>query len=87
VPHRHLGQDPVDEVDGEVAHAPTEAARADAAALAGEGDRVRSAAPGADTAREAVLENSAPEILLDLAHHEGRQAARLLGALEEGWPV
>jgi hypothetical protein len=87
VPHRHLGQDPVDEVDGEVAHAPTEAARAEAAALAGEGDRVHSAAPGAQTTREAVLEPSTPEILLDLAHHEPGQAARLLGALEEGGPV
>lgn len=45
------------------------------------------AAAGAADAQAAVLEKPAAKVLLDLAHDEARQPARLIGALEEGQPV
>jgi hypothetical protein len=36
---------------------------------------------------EAIFEEPAPEILLDLPHHEPRQRADGLHSLSKGWPV
>ena len=51
------------------------------------GAKRREAAPLAPDAHAAVLEQAAPQVLLDLAHDEARQSAGLLGALAKRGPV
>jgi len=77
--HRLLGEDLVDEERGALGHAPRAAARAEAAALAAEGDEVLGAAAVTGDAKEAVLESSAGEEVLELARDmpwQGRSLRR-----------
>jgi hypothetical protein len=83
----HFGQDRVDEVRREVAHSAPETRRTEAAALAREGDKHLVAAAAAGELDTAVLEQAAAQVLLEVADHEARQAALLLGALDEPRPV
>jgi len=76
-------------VRGGIVHAAAGTGGAEAAALAGEGDQQFGAAGRAAHPREAVGENPAPEIALELADDEPGQArlAALLRLGEEGLPV
>ena len=83
----HLGQHPVHQVRGGVVHASARARGADRPALAGEGHQVLEAAPGTLHAGEAVFEQAAGQIALELALDETGQTTRLLGAFDKGRPV
>ena len=87
LPNRHLGQHLVDEVSRDVGHAAAEARGAEAAPLARERDEQLVTAATAHEAHDAVLELAAAQVLVEVAHDEARQAALLLGALEEPRPV
>ena len=85
--NRHLGQDLVHEVRGDVGHAAGQARGAEAAAFAREPDEQLVAAAGAREPDDAVLEPTAAQVLVEIAHDEARQTALLLGPLEQAWPV
>ena len=82
-----LGQDLVDEVGGDVGHAAPEAGGAEAATSTGERDHELVAAARARELDEAVLEEATAQVLVELTHDEGGEAALFLGALEEARPV
>ena len=84
---RHLGDDLSGEVQRGVRHAAAETRGAEASASAGKGDEVLEPTSLAANADAAVLEQTAAQVLLDLAHHEGRQSASRLGTLLELAPV
>jgi len=84
---RDLGQDLVDEVGGDVGHAAPEAGGAEAATSTGERDHELVAAARARELHEAVLEEATAQVLVELTHDEGGEAALFLGALEEARPV
>jgi hypothetical protein len=71
---RDVGQDLIDEVRGEIGHAPAAARRAEAAALAGERDELVGLAARAPHARETEGEEAAGEVALELGSHETGQA-------------
>ena len=82
---RDLGQHAVHQVRGRVGHAPAAAGRAEAAALAGEGDDAVEAAVVAVHAHEAVGEDAAAEEAAELALDEARhRALARLRAGQEG---
>ncbi|GMV17830.1 MAG: hypothetical protein AMXMBFR56_60540 [Polyangiaceae bacterium] len=83
----HARQDALLQVDGGVRHPPTEAGGAESALFAGEGDELGVAALATDQMQTPVLETPAAKVLLELLHHEARQSAVLLRALEERRPV
>ncbi|MFZ1058261.1 MAG: hypothetical protein WAP47_03600 [Candidatus Rokuibacteriota bacterium] len=74
------GQHTIHEVGGALGHAPTAAARAEATALAGEGDQPLQGAGVAPEPREAVGEDAAGEELAELLLDEAGQAGAV-GAL------
>ncbi len=75
------------EVQRRVRHAATEAARAEAAPLAGEGDQALVAAGEAGQSQKAVFEDAAAQVLVDFLRRELRQAPCFFGSLTEGRPV
>ena len=87
LPNGDLGDHLLHEVHRRVRHAPAEARGAETATLAAERDQPLEAAASASDAHAAVLEDPAAQVLLDLAHHEARQPAGLLGSLAERRPV
>jgi len=72
---------------GGVRHSTSDARRTETAALTRERDDELFAARPAAQVNQASLEQPAREVLLELAHHELRQSARLLRSLEERRPV
>ncbi len=76
-----LRQHLLDEQRGTLGHAPRAAARAEAAALAAEGDESLSLAALATHAQKAVLESPAFEVLLEFALHVRRKRALFGDAL------
>jgi hypothetical protein len=88
--HGHPRQYLVDEADGALGHAPSAAARAEAPALAGEGDESLERTVGAPQAREAVHQHPAGQEVSELLLNELRQGgsvALAFGGLEEGLEV
>jgi hypothetical protein len=63
-------------MDGQVGHSPAETAWAEAAFLAGKPYDLGMAAAPADQVQAALFDDAAREVLLELAHHELRQASR-----------
>ena len=72
---------------GGVRHSTSDARRTETAALTRERDDEIVAAHTALQVHQPTLEQTALEVLLELAHHELRQPARLLCALEERRPM
>lgn len=83
----HARQDALLQVDGGVRHSSTEAGGAKSALFAAERHQLGVPALAADQMQTAVLETPAAQVLLELLHHEARQSAVLLRALEERRPV
>ena len=75
--HGYAGQHVLLHVDRGVRHAATEAGGAEAAALAGESYELRMAAAAANEVQASCGQEPAAQILLELAHHELREAAVL----------
>ena len=84
---RNFGKDLVDQVGGDIIHPAAETRRAEAAAFAGECGHDLVAAPGASEVDEAVLEEAALEVGLELTNHEAREASVGFGLLEEPRPM
>ncbi|MFT3771733.1 MAG: hypothetical protein QM820_40510 [Minicystis sp.] len=84
--HRDRGEDAIDEVRGGVRHAASSAARADASALATEGDEEIPATVVAVESQEAVSEDAAREVVEERLLDVARQSARVVlpGVIEEG---
>jgi len=87
LPNRDFGEDLLHEVDSRVRHAPPQTGRAKSAVLARKSDQPLEAAPVTADTHAAVLEPAAPQVVLDLAHHEARQPADLFSPLAERRPV
>jgi hypothetical protein len=87
LPHGDLGQDFVDEVGGEVGHAPAEAGGAEPAALARERHNPRMATAPTRKVSEAVLEQAAAQVGVELVDDKLRQTPRFLGPGAEARPV
>jgi hypothetical protein len=87
--HGDGGEDAIDEVRGGVRPAASSAARADAAALATEGDEEIPTAVVAMESQEAVGEEAAGEVIAERLLDVARQTARvvLAGMIEEGLEI
>jgi hypothetical protein len=70
-----------------VRHAPAEARRAEGPALTAERDEALEPAPVARDRQTAVLQDPAPQVLVELSRDELRHPAVLLRLLLERWPV
>ena len=84
---RHLGKDLVDQVGGDIIHSPAETRRAETAAFTAERGHDLVAAPSASELDEAMLEEAALEVGLELTDDKPRQASVGFGLLEEPGPV
>jgi hypothetical protein len=87
LPHGDLREHLVDEMRGDIGHAPAEARWAKPSTLAGKRHDQRLSTLPASKVGETVLEHAAAQVRLELLDDEVRQAAGLLGSLEEGRPV
>ncbi len=83
----HARQDALLQVDGGVRHPTTEARGAESPLLAAQRHQLGVPAFAANQMQTAPLQPPAAKVLLELLHHEARQAAVLFGALEELRPV
>jgi hypothetical protein len=86
LPDRDLGQYVVHQVRGDVRH-PSSEARGAEAAPAGETHHHLVTASAARELNEAVLQNPASQVRVELFLHELRQTAVRFGARLETWPV
>ena len=87
LPYRLLREHLVDQVRRDVRHPPAHARGTEAPPLARKCHPHLVAALAAREPHHPVLEEAAAQVLLELPHHETRQAALLLGPLEKPWPV
>ncbi len=85
--HGDLWEDSLHEAERRIRHAPAKARWAESSPFAAESDEPLQAAPVARDAHAARFQAAAAQIVLDLAHHETRQPAGLLGALAKRGPV
>ena len=80
---RNFGKDLVHQVGGDIIHPPAETRGAETAAFTAEGHHELVAAPGASEVNEAMLEEAALEVGLELTDDEAREASAGFGLLEE----
>ena len=86
--HRNARQHAIDQVSGSALHPSRRAGRTDSTALAGERDEQLVAAGDAAHASEAVGEDAAAQVPLELGHDEtGQPAPILLDLRQEGLEV
>ncbi|MFT5357825.1 MAG: hypothetical protein ACI9KE_005062 [Polyangiales bacterium] len=84
---RDRGHRRIDKVRGDIRHAAAQTRRTKAATLAGEAHHYLMTASAARELDEAVLQNPATQIRIELFLHELRQTALGFGALAESRPV
>jgi len=84
---RHGGQYVLLKMHGDVGHPSSDARWTKTTTLAAERYELRVAALLALQMQAATLQDAAVKTLLDFAHHEARQAARLLGPLTKAGPM